>query len=221
MKILLLADVESKGLWDYFSPEKVRGYDLIISCGDLNPRYLTLISTFSAAPVLYVHGNHDSRYLNDPPEGCTCIEDTVYNFQGLRILGLGGSFRYKVGPFQYTEQEMRARIRKLRGALRREKGFDLLVTHAPARDLNDGDDLPHRGFECFNDLLAEYQPQYFIHGHVHMSYNVNLPRLCEKGDTTVVNAYEKYVIEVEDPPLPAAPWWQFWKKSPQGIAESE
>ena len=35
MKILLLADVESKYLWDYFEKEKLDGIDLIISCGDL------------------------------------------------------------------------------------------------------------------------------------------------------------------------------------------
>lgn len=27
MKILLLADEESKALWDFFSPDKIRGYD--------------------------------------------------------------------------------------------------------------------------------------------------------------------------------------------------
>lgn len=35
MKILLLADEESKYLWDYFEKEKLDGIDLIISCGDL------------------------------------------------------------------------------------------------------------------------------------------------------------------------------------------
>ena len=38
---------------------------------------------------------HDSRSRTRPPEGCVCIEDSVYICQGLRILGLGGSMRYK------------------------------------------------------------------------------------------------------------------------------
>ena len=33
--------------------------DLIISCGDLDPRCLSFLATFSSAPVIYVHGNHD------------------------------------------------------------------------------------------------------------------------------------------------------------------
>lgn len=215
MKILVLADIESKGLWDYFSPEKVKGYDLIISCGDLNPHYLTLLATFTSAPVLYVHGNHDTRYETDPPEGCICIEDSIYNFRGLRILGLGGSIRYKPGPFQYTESEMSSRVRKMRRQIRREHGFDLLITHSPAKGLNDGEDLPHQGFECFNTLIDEYHPQYFIHGHVHLSYSTTLPRCCQHGQTQVINAYEKYIFEVQDPVLPPPTWkdkFNDWRK---------
>ena len=40
MKILLLADEESKYLWDFFEKEKLDGIDLIISCGDLKAEYL-------------------------------------------------------------------------------------------------------------------------------------------------------------------------------------
>ena len=55
MRILALADEESKYLWDYFEKSKLEGIDLIISCGDLDPRYLSFLTTFTNAPVLYVH----------------------------------------------------------------------------------------------------------------------------------------------------------------------
>ena len=42
MKILVLADVESKYLWDYFEKEKLEGIDLILSCGDLKADYFLL-----------------------------------------------------------------------------------------------------------------------------------------------------------------------------------
>ena len=54
MKILAIADVESKYLWDYFEKSKLEGIDLIISCGDLDPHYLSFLATFTSAPVLYV-----------------------------------------------------------------------------------------------------------------------------------------------------------------------
>ena len=98
MKILAIADEESKYLWDYFEKSKLEGIDLIISCGDLDPRYLSFLATFTSAPVLYVHGNHDDKYERIPPDGCICIDDKIYVHEGVRIMGLGGSMRYKPGP---------------------------------------------------------------------------------------------------------------------------
>ena len=38
MKIMVIADEESKYLWDFFERSMLDGIDLIISCGDLDPR---------------------------------------------------------------------------------------------------------------------------------------------------------------------------------------
>ena len=40
MKILAVADEECKALWDYFTPDKLEGVELIIACGDLSRHYL-------------------------------------------------------------------------------------------------------------------------------------------------------------------------------------
>ena len=132
-----------------------------------------------------------------PPEGCVCIDDDLVVYRGVRILGLGGSYRYRPGAYTFTERQMRLRIRKLWFKLWRRKGFDILLTHAPLRGHNDMDNLSHRGFACFGPLLDKYQPKYFIHGHIHMSYGHDVPRLSRHGDTTVVNAYEYYKLELE------------------------
>ncbi len=198
MKIMAIADDESKSLWDHFDKSKIEGIDLIISCGDLDPRYLSFLVTLSNVPVLYVHGNHDAKYDRIPPEGCICIEDKIYVHEGVRILGLGGSMRYNTGAHQYTERQMRQRVRKLRFQLLRRRGFDILVTHAPAYQLNDGRDLPHQGFQVFRNLLEKYRPKYFLHGHVHMSYGRQHKRYDKYQDTHVINAYEKCAFEFED-----------------------
>lgn len=197
MRIMAIADQESKLLWDYFDRSYLEGIDLIISCGDLKPQYLSFLATFTHAPVLYVHGNHDDRYEKDPPDGCISIEDDIYVHNGVRILGLGGSLRYKPGINQYTQKEMRRRVRKLWWKLWRHKGFDILVAHAPAYHLNDGEDLPHRGFDAFPELMDKYKPAYFIHGHVHMNYGRKFPRLSSYNETQVINAYEKYIFDIE------------------------
>ena len=159
MKLLAIADEESKYLWDYFDKSKIEGIDLIISCGDLNPHYLSFLVTLSSVPVLYVHGNHDGKYENIPPEGCTCIDDEIYVHNGVRILGLGGSMRYKPGPHQYTEWQMRQRVAKLKFKLFKSRGFDILVTHAPAYQLNDGMDLPvHFCIRFKKNIFKGYLP---------------------------------------------------------------
>ena len=114
MKILAVADIESKSLWDYYTPDKLSGVELMISCGDLSPKYLEFLVTMGNCPLLYVRGNHDSVYDTKPPEGCICIEDMIYNHRGLRIAGLGGSMRYKNSSNMYSEKEMASRISSFR-----------------------------------------------------------------------------------------------------------
>lgn len=196
MKILFLADEEAKVYWDFFKKEDFEGVDLIVSCGDLKAEYLSFLATMVPVPVLYVHGNHDAKYDKKPPEGCICIDDCIYEFKGVRILGLGGSRRYKPGPYQFTEREMAKRVRKLFWKLKFKKGFDILVTHSPARGLHDAEDMCHMGFEVFNKLIEQYRPKYFVHGHVHLNYGRQFVREDMVGETHVVNAYEKYMLEL-------------------------
>lgn len=198
VKILFISDEPSPVLWDYFDASRLDGIDLIISCGDLPPQYLSFLVTFFNGPLLYVHGNHDDCYLDTPPDGCICIDDKVYEFEGIRIAGLGGSMKYHKGTFQYTEKQMLIRTLKLQARIFFHKGLDILVTHAPAYGVNDGTDLPHRGFQCFHRLLEKYHPRYFVHGHMHFSYNHAQKRVSEHGDVTVINACKEYVLEYSE-----------------------
>ena len=196
MKILLVADKESPYYWDYYQPGRLSDIDLILACGDLKANYLSFLVTMGRAKVLYVHGNHDQTYEQHPPEGCDCIEDKLVTVNGLRILGLGGSTAYSGGPHQYTERQMERRIRKLRFKLWRAGGVDIVVTHSPAQGYGDGEDYAHRGFECLVDLIDKYHPKYLVHGHVHMNYGVQKPRVLQREGTTIINAYERYILEL-------------------------
>ena len=196
MKILLLADKEDPFLWDYYRPGNLDGIDLILSCGDLKANYLSFLVTMGRAPVLYIHGNHDLRYEAEPPEGCDCIDDKLVVYQGLRILGLGGSALYSSQRLQYTERQMKRRISRRWLDLKRKGGVDILLTHAPAAGWGDGQDYAHRGFACFNDFIDKYAPAYHVHGHVHMNYSYGAPRTMQHGDTTVINAWGKYLLEI-------------------------
>ena len=199
MRILLLADEPNVRLWDRLDRTLLENIDLVLSCGDLPASYLSFLTCFTNAPILYVHGNHDTSYATHPPEGCICIEDKIYVHNGLRILGLGGSMRYKPGAHQYTDREMAKRLKKLRFPLMRQHGFDILLAHAPLEGVGDAEDLAHRGFASLKDAVEKYHPRYYVHGHVHKSYDFRFQRERQLGDTTVINAWMSYVIEIDVP----------------------
>ena len=196
MKILAVSDQECKSLWDFYTPGKLKEYDIILSCGDLDPHYLSFLVTMGRAPVFYVHGNHDGNYAQNPPEGCDCVEDKIVVYKGLRILGLGGCRRYHPGPHQYSDRQMRARIRRLRWQLWRHKGVDIVLSHSAPLGYGDAKDNAHIGFEAFLELIDKYHPKFWIHGHVHATYG-QMERRCEYGGTKIINAYERYVLELD------------------------
>ena len=197
MKVLVVADEESRYYYDYYKPGRLDDIELIISCGDLSRTYLEFLVTLGNCPLLYVCGNHDDTFADHPPEGCVCIEDTVFLYRGLRFAGLGGSYRYRPdGIYMYTEKQMARRIRKLWWKIRKNKGIDVLVTHAPAFGLGDLDTLPHRGFRCFLKFLEKYRPRYMLHGHVHRNYGFKIPVTQKYLGTTIINARGAYLLDL-------------------------
>lgn len=196
MRILLIADQAEPTLWENLDRRKLEGVELVLSCGDLPPEYLSFLTCFTPAPILYIHGNHDGKYRVKPPEGCICIEDTIYEYNGLRILGLGGCMRYSRGPHQYTEREMLRRVKRLRFKLWRSGGIDILLTHAPAYRLGDDTDLAHTGFETFLYMIEKYRPKLLVHGHVHQSYRHDFMRVRQCGQTQVINACGYYIVDL-------------------------
>ncbi len=193
-RIMCVADEEDPGLYSEYAKTELKETDFLISCGDLHSEYLEFLVTMSNKPLYYVHGNHDSRYDRDPPGGCVCIDDDLVVHQGIRILGLGGSVRYSQDKYQYTEKEMEKRIRKLRRKIRKAGGVDIVVTHAPIRGYGDLEDPAHRGFACFEKLLKELRPKYWLYGHVHLRYRYGLSRTLEHGTTQIINCSDKYEI---------------------------
>ena len=165
-------------------------------------------------PLLYVPGNHDPvpAPLDDRwtplraetpsrgPQGCLNVDGRIEDAAGLRIAGLGGSMRYRPGPNQYTQAQMRWRALpiEMRARFRRAEGrrrLDVLVTHAPPEGFSGKyDDLAHRGFAAFNRLIKNLAPLLHVHGHVH-PYGVKQPDR-NLGGTLIVNAVPLRLIEI-------------------------
>lgn len=91
MKILVVSDRIEPSLYDEQAPHRYEGVELILGCGDLPPEYLRFLRNVFNAPVFYVAGNHDIRYVEKPPAGCTNVHARLITYKGLKILGIEGS----------------------------------------------------------------------------------------------------------------------------------
>jgi Icc-related predicted phosphoesterase len=197
MKILAISDVVVPELSGRFDTRQFDGVELVISCGDLPPEYLSGIRERLDAPLYYVRGNHDIRYKTAPPVGCMNIHQRRINYNGLRIMGLEGSRWYNGGPIQYRDYQMRRMIWCMMPGLWLKGGVDLVVTHAPPRHINDAEDRCHRGFDSFVKLIHRFKPRYLIHGHIHAHFTDSAQRVTRVGDTRVVNTFAFHLLEVD------------------------
>ena len=214
-RILAIADEVAEVLYGDALP-RLRP-DVVLSCGDLPFDYLENLVTRAGVPLIYVLGNHDpdlSRRStligawptvgygpNDAipgPQGCDSAEGRVLEAAGLHIAGLGGSLRYKEGPNQYTQGEMRRRALRLEARARLRRGFgrgvDVIITHAPPLGVGDAGDLAHQGFAAFHRLVGQLRPRVLLHGHVHPIHRRMVDRAV--GATLVVNAIPYRLLEV-------------------------
>ncbi|HEY1161769.1 MAG TPA: metallophosphoesterase [Candidatus Dormibacteraeota bacterium] len=187
--------------------------ELVVSCGDLPFDYLEYIVSRLDVPLVFVPGNHDPEVrspdptwaplrVEDPqagPQGCENADGRVVVAAGLRIAGLGGSMRYKPGPNQYTDAEMRWRALSLEVRIRLNpargaRKLDLLLTHAPPLGWGAPDDLAHRGFAAFVRLVKDLTPRLLVHGHVH-PYG-RTPQERKLAGTQIINAVPSRLIEI-------------------------
>ncbi|HEX6350099.1 MAG TPA: metallophosphoesterase [Candidatus Dormibacteraeota bacterium] len=206
-RILAVADEVDEALYEDALHELKP--DLILSAGDLPFDYLENLVTRAGVPLLYVPGNHDPDVkfrrqtygpvvVEEPipgPQGCDNVDGKIFEVDGLRIAGLGGSLRYREGPNQYTQRGMRRRALglELRARLRRRRP-DILLTHAPPQGCGDGEDLPHQGFAAFHRLASVLRPRYLVHGHLHPYGRKREDRRL--GETLVVNAVPHRLLEI-------------------------
>ena len=201
MKILCVSDMEAPQLHSAVNLRRqYSDIDLIVSCGDMPPGYLDFISTIISVPMFYVRGNHDEIYKDDPPGGID-LHGKVVEYKGLTLAGLEGSIRYNAGEIQYTQLQMHGMVARLGAKILwnrviGSRGVDLFVTHSPARNIHDGRDFAHRGFDSFINFLKWYRPRYMLHGHVHTWDRRKVVR-TQFRSTCVLNINPFTVLELE------------------------
>ena len=198
MNILAVSDV----VVDWIYSPKIRlllaDTDLAISCGDLPSYYLEYIISSLDVPLLHVYGNHSIPEKKDEngefyQSGAINLHGRVIRWGGFTFAGVEGSIKYRYGPFQYSQFDMWLNVFKLIPAILMNQlkygcFLNVLVTHAPPWEIHDQPDLAHQGIRAFRWLISTFQPDYHLHGHIHV-YRPDMITETSWGNTKVINVY--------------------------------
>jgi Icc-related predicted phosphoesterase len=199
LKILALSDEIVPFIYDSDVRDHFPDVGMVVSCGDLPARYLEFVLTVLNVPLVYVPGNHDLDTLKVP--GGRALDGRWRTIEGLRMLGMGGSIRYKpFGRHQYTQGQMNRRmlgayVRAMISRVRLGSDLDILVTHSPPLGIHDGDDHAHVGFKAFRRFMRWARPRYMLHGHRHVHRNLE-PTVTKYHETVIINVFPYRVLDI-------------------------
>lgn len=211
VRVLAVSDQVDPRIHSATLRQRMPDIDLVVGAGDLPSRYLEFLADALERPVYFVLGNHMEEWVKDSqsgkvyePMGAVGLNGKVTfdKETGLIIAGMSGSPKYSgEGGQQFTELQVYWTIvrmvpRLLYNRLRRGRWVDVLITHAPPRDVNDRPDVAHRGFKAYRTFLGLFKPRYMIHGHIHL-YDRNQPWQVTFGETRVINVYPYQKLELD------------------------
>lgn len=202
IRILAISDEPDPALDSPSTRDGLGPIDLIIGAGDLQPEYLSFVTDAFGVPLRYVRGNHDVGAAWRHTERATLPEPmpdgTVITECGVRLIGFSGSPVYsgrghEVSGWRMWTTAMRAWL----GA----RGVRplLVVSHAPPRDVNDDDDLAHRGFPAFRWFAKQLAPPLWLHGHTALVRRGIDDRCARLGETLVFNCTGATLVELHAP----------------------
>jgi uncharacterized protein len=202
IRILAVSDEPDPSLDSPATRDGLGSVDLVIGAGDLEPDYLGFVTDAVHAPLRYVRGNHDvgsawghteRMLLPEPmPDGVAVSE------AGLRLIGFSGSPRYNERGMQVGSLGMWAKVLRAWPRASRLRPI-IVVTHAPPRDVNDDDDLAHRGFSAFRWLAERLAPPLWLHGHTALVRRGIDDRIATMNGTTFYNCTGSTLIELMPP----------------------
>jgi len=217
LKILCISDQIDPQVYSANIKERFSDIDIILSAGDLPLDYLDFIVSTLNKPLFFVFGNHHNDKMKHYKKMYCSLEHNEREYYGCGaihvgtkiktgkdfiIAGFGGSMRYNDGANQFSDFEMFMEVFKIIPRLFWNRIFygryiDILLTHAPPKGIHDKNDKCHWGFKSYLWFMKVFKPKYLVHGHIHL-YDLSDNRVTKWNNTTVINAYNHYVINFGD-----------------------
>ena len=129
------------------------------SVGDVN----TILKYVNKEKIYALLGNHDHDYIDK--FNLKNINGEIIEINGVKILGIQGSYRYKSENFPSFSQKESIEFLDSKGKA------DILVSHDAPFELSEGNDVVHQGLFGITYYLFKNKVPYCIHGHLHTRYS--------------------------------------------------
>jgi predicted phosphodiesterase len=185
IKMILISDTHSTLDEEDFKAFLARHpeYDICLLLGDHSKYDIETILEFVDNDKIYcLLGNHDSNYIEEFK--LKSLHGKVIEVNGVKLLGIGGSYRYKDEEFPSLTQKESIEL------LNDHDKVDILVSHDSTFNSNMKGYPAHQGLFGITYYLFKNKVPYHIHGHLHDPY-----RRILKNGTQQIGAYNYEFIE--------------------------
>lgn len=154
-------------------------FDICLLLGDHSIGDIEIILNYIDKSKIYaLLGNHDNNYIGK--FGLNNLNGKVIEVNGVKILGIQGSYKYKPDDFPSFSQKDSIEF------LSNKEKADILVSHDAPYGLSQRNDVAHQGLYGILYYLFRNKVPYCIHGHLHTPYNKQMI------NGTKVNCYYMY-----------------------------
>lgn len=138
-------------------------YDICLLLGDFGYRDLPIILKYVDKKKIYaLLGNHDHNYIKE--YNLNNLNGNIININGVKLLGIEGSFKYKPSDFPSFSQIESIEF------LNDKEEVDILVSHDTKFNSDRENDPAHQGLFGITYYLFKNKVPYHIHGHIHEPY---------------------------------------------------
>ena len=165
IKILIITDTHNTLKEDEFKTFVLNhnNYDICLLLGDFGYNDLPIILKYVDKNRIYsLLGNHDYDYIKE--YNLNNLNGNIINVNGIKLLGIQGSFKYK--PVDFPSFSQKGSI----DFLKDKDAVDILVSHDTKFNSNSERDPAHQGLFGITYFLFKNKVPYHIHGHIHNPY---------------------------------------------------
>jgi len=193
IRFLAVSDEPDRTLEHEVNRRNIGHLDAILSCGDLEPDWLSFLGDAFSVPLVRVLGNHDRDHPDLEQVVPHPLRASVTSRFPVPLVGLSWAGEAPVrGDRSAWAQALRITCARL---LR--PGAVLVASHVPPTGAGDGPDPYHRGYDAYRWLVNRLRPPLWLHGHTTLASTENWQ--AKLNGTLVVNVTGSVLVELVAP----------------------